>query len=210
MTTTFFLLRHAAHDTVGSVLAGRSAGVHLGEAGRAQAKRLGQRMARERFDAILASPRERTRQTADAVAEACGGMGVQTADALDEVDFGNWSGKALETLDADPLWRKWNTVRSLTRAPGGETMLDVQRRVLQLIEELGARHAGGAVVLISHGDVVKAVVTHVLGLPIDAWPRFDIDPASLTTIVVGDWGAKLLTLNETVSQTQTDKPGQGS
>ena len=48
----------------------------------------------------------------------------------------------------------------------------------------------------SHADVIKASVSHVLGLPIDAWPRFDIAPASVTTFVVGDWGAKMITLNE--------------
>lgn len=198
MTTTFFLLRHAAHDNVGGFLAGRSSGVRLGEAGLVQAARLGERMARERFDAIVASPRERTRQTADAIAEARSGMSVETAEALDEVDFGTWSGSDFAALDADPLWRRWNMVRSLTRTPGGETMLEVQRRVLTLIEELGELHGEGAVVLVSHGDVIKAAVCHVLGLPIDAWPRFEIGPASITTIVIGDWGAKVLTLNEVV------------
>lgn len=198
MTTTFFLVRHAAHDNVGAFLAGRSPGVRLGEAGLAQAARLGERMGEERFDAIMASPRERTQETAAAIS-AVSGLTVETAEALDEVDFGAWSGTDFEALDADPLWRQWNTVRSFTRTPGGETMLDVQRRVLGLMEDLTARHRNGDVVLVSHGDVIKAAVSHVLGLPIDAWMRFDIGPASITTIVIGDWGAKLLTLNETVA-----------
>lgn len=196
MTTTFFLVRHAAHDNVSGFLAGRSPGVRLGEAGVVQAARLGERMGRERFDAVWASPRERAQETASAIAN---GRAIETTQELDEVNFGDWSGKDFGTLDADPVWRRWNTVRSFTRTPGGETMLDVQRRVLGLIEDLAVRHGDGAVVLVSHGDVIKAAVCHVLGLPIDAWPRFDIGPASISTIVVGDWGAKLLTLNEVVS-----------
>jgi broad specificity phosphatase PhoE len=199
VTTTFFLVRHAAHDNVGNFLAGRSRGISLGEAGRAQAKRLAQRMTRERFDAIHASPRERTQETAAALSEACGVAPVKTAEALDEIDFGSWSGKTFEVLNADPAWRRWNDNRSMARAPGGETMLDVQQRIVGFMEQLAASGGGKRLVLVSHGDVIKAAVSYVLGLPIDAWSRFDIGPASITTVATGDWGAKVLTLNEVVS-----------
>jgi len=199
VTTTFFLVRHAAHDNVGGYLAGRTPGIRLGEAGRAQAGRLGERMRRERFVAILASPRERTQETAAAIASACGGLPVTTAPELDEVDFGAWSGKSFDVLNDDPLWRRWNSVRSLTRTPAGENMHDVQSRVLRLMERLRRDHPEDAVVLVSHADVIKSVVSHVLGLPADAWPRFDIGPASVSTITVGDWGAQVLLLNDVTS-----------
>src|SRR5690606_2894484 len=72
MTTTFFLLRHAAHDDVGSYLAGRSPNVVLGPDGRAQALRLAGRMRRETFTAVISSPRERTQETAQAVSVTSG------------------------------------------------------------------------------------------------------------------------------------------
>jgi broad specificity phosphatase PhoE len=196
---TFFLVRHAAHDDVGGFLAGRAEDIRLGPEGLAQAERLGARMAHETFSAIYASPRERARQTADAIAGAHGEMPVETAEPLDEVDFGPWSGQRFEYLDADPLWRQWNSARSMTRAPGGETMLDVQQRVLGLMEKLSRGVEEGRLVLVSHADVIKAAVMHVLGLSIDAWPRFDIAPASITILVTGTWGAKLVTLNETIA-----------
>nr|WP_210258690.1 MULTISPECIES: histidine phosphatase family protein [unclassified Devosia] len=192
------MVRHAAHDNVGGFLAGRTPGIRLGEAGRAQAARLGQRMASEQFDAIYASPRERTQETAAAIA-AERDLPVHTAPELDEVDFGAWSGKTFDVLNTDPTWRQWNTIRSLSRTAGGESMLDVQRRALTLLERLVAEHENGRLVLVSHADIIKTLVSYVLGLPIDAWPRFDIGPASITTIVVGDWGAKLWTLNEVIS-----------
>lgn len=197
MITTFLLLRHAAHDDVGGFLAGRMTGVVLGEAGQAQAERLAQRLRLERIDAIFASPRERAQQTAQAVAATCGRT-VETAPELDEIDFGRWSGQGFEALQQDPLWQRWNSVRSLIRTPGGETMLDVQRRVLGLMERLAGDRGGQCVALVSHADVIKAAVLHQLGLAIDAWPRFDIAPASITRLVIGDWGAKLLGLNHTV------------
>lgn len=198
MTTTFFFVRHAAHNNIGGFLAGRSNGIRLGKAGREQAERLAQRMTRETFDAIYASPRERTQETASAIAAACGVGPVMTADALDEIDFGPWSGKTFDVLNTDPAWRQWNDTRCFARTPGGEAMIDVQRRVVGLMETLAASNHGKRLVLVSHGDVIKMAVSYVLGLPIDSWPRFDIDAASITTLSTGDWGAKLLTLNEVV------------
>jgi broad specificity phosphatase PhoE len=200
VTTTLFLLRHAAHDNVGGFLAGRMPGVHLGEEGRAQAERLAERMRREAIVAIHSSPRERTQETAAAVAAACAIQRISVDPELDEVDFGtDWSGKDFETLGEDPRWRQWNAMRSLTRTPGGERMLDVQSRAMSLIERLTAQHTGAALALVSHSEVIKAVVSYVLGLPIDAWSRFEVGPASVSTLVSGDWGAKLVTLNEVVA-----------
>ena len=197
MTTTFFLLRHAAHDNVGGFLAGRTPGIRLGAAGRAQAERLASRMQRETLVAVYASRRERAQETAAIVAAAQGINRVVMEPELDEVDFGEaWEGKDFVALNQDAAWRRWNSVRSLARTPAGERMIDVQARAMNLVERLSGQHAGNAVALVSHSEVIKAIVSHVLGLPIDAWPRFEIGPASISAVVVGDWGAKLLTLNE--------------
>lgn len=199
MTATIFLVRHAAHDDVGRYLAGRSPSVHLGPEGLAQAERLGRRMQREQFGTILASPRERARETAAAIAAACGHIPVEASEALDEVDFGHWSGSTFDELNKQDGWRQWNATRSMAETAAGETMLDVQRRAMGLIWQLARRGTGSRLVLVSHGDVIRSVVSYVLGLPIDAWTRFEVSPASITTLVVGDWGGKLLTLNETVA-----------
>lgn len=199
MTVTFFLVRHAAHDDVGRYLAGRKPGVRLGAEGRAQAARLGTRMRRERFGRILASPRERTRETAQAIAEATGIEAVETAVALDEIDFGRWSGHDFETLNEDPDWRRWNEDRGRAATPAGETMEHVRFRIVSVMERLQAEARPEAVVLVSHADVIKAAVCDVLGLPIDRIDRFDIAPASITTLVAGPWGAKLIGLNEVVA-----------
>lgn len=194
--TTFFLVRHAAHDNVGGFLAGRLPGIRLGEAGRAQAARLGRRMREESVSAVHASPRERTVETAAAIADACGIAEVHTESALDEIDFGSWSGRTFDDLNGDPEWRRWNEVRSLAATPAGETALDVQARVVGLIRRLHAAGPGASRVLVSHADVIKAAVSFHLGLAFDAWPRFDIAPASITTLVVEDWSARVTGLNE--------------
>jgi len=198
MTTTFFLVRHAAHDNVGSFLAGRTAGVRLGPAGRAQAGRLAERMRSERIAAVQTSPRERSQETAEAIATACGIDPVAENHELDEIDFGGWSGKTFEELENHADWRLWNSDRLRAATPAGETMADVQARVVACMTKLMARHVEQGVVLVSHADVIKAAVCHILGLPTNAGCRFDISPASITTVVTGDWGARLLTLNETI------------
>jgi broad specificity phosphatase PhoE len=198
MTTTFFMLRHAAHDDVGYFLAGRMDGVVLGADGRAQARRLAERMRRERFVAVLSSPRERTRQTAAAVSLACEVGPIEVCADIDEVDFGTWSGKTFTELEADPDWRRWNEERGRAATPAGETMVEVLQRVRSCMRSLAHRHGGEAVVLVSHADIIKSAVCHVLDLPVERCFRFDISPASITTIAMGEWGAKLLQLNEQV------------
>jgi broad specificity phosphatase PhoE len=199
VTVTFFLLRHAAHDNLGRYLAGRAPGVHLGPGGIAQAQQLARRMERETLGALFSSPRDRARETAAAIAAAHGDLDVETTAALEEVDFGEWAGSTFDELNERADWRHWNSQRSLAQTPAGETMLDVQHRAVGFVLTAAAQQGDGAVALVSHADVIRAIVGHVLGLPIDAWQRFDIAPASITTMVLGDWGARLLTLNETTA-----------
>jgi broad specificity phosphatase PhoE len=196
MTTTVFLLRHAAHDNLGSYLAGRSPGVVLGSAGHEQAQRLGVRMRRENFVAIVSSPRERTQETAKAVSDLSRIGPIELRDELDEVDFGSWSGKTFDKLADDPRWLHWNNARASAETPAGESMEAVQRRVCSCMDTMARRFPDAAVVLVSHADVIKAAICIVLGLSTDHCCRFEIDPASISTVVMGSWGSKLLRLNE--------------
>ena len=198
MTTTLLLVRHAAHGLLGRVLTGRMPGVSLGEEGRRQAARLAERLSRETVAAVYSSPLERARETAEPIA-ARFGLLVQVEERLDEIDVGDWQGRDFAALAQDPGWNAWNTARSVTRAPGGETMLEAQARAIRVIEQLRAAHPDTGVVLVSHGDVIKAVLLYHLGLPIDAYQRIEVGPASLSVLVVGDWGARVLSLNETVA-----------
>src|SRR5215212_5831509 len=72
VTTTFFLVRHAAHERLGGLLCGRMPGVSLGSLGQGQAKRLGQRFANENIASVQTSPLERARETAQPIAAATG------------------------------------------------------------------------------------------------------------------------------------------
>jgi broad specificity phosphatase PhoE len=199
VTTTFFLVRHAAHDQVGSVLCGRMTGVNLGSVGREQARRLAVRLENESVASIQSSALERARQTAEPVAARVA-QRVELNEGLMEIDFGAWSGRRFDDLERDPGWASWNKARAVSRPPDGETMLEAQARIVGAMERLGRAYPDRAVVLVSHGDVIKAALLYHLGLPIDAFARFDIDAASISTVVVGGWGSKVVRLNEMVAE----------
>ncbi len=197
MATTVFLVRHAAHDRVDRVLCGRMPGVGLGEAGQRQAEALARRFACEGVDAVWTSPLQRARETAEPVAARLG-LAARPSDALCEIDFGAWTGQAFDALRDDPRWRRWNEVRAGERPPGGESMAEAQARAMGEVERARAEHPNGAVVLVSHGDVIKAVLAGVLGLSLDAHARFEISPGSVSALAVWDGGGKVLSMNEAV------------
>jgi len=197
--TTFHLVRHAPHALQDrGLLVGRTPGVGLGEDGREVARRLAGRFEGVALAAVHSGPLERATATAAAIAGRAG-LPVEVAAELDEVDFGDWTGRGVAELDGgDPLWAAWNVARSGTRAPGGETMVEAQGRALGLIERLRGRHPRGQrVVLVSHRDVIRAVLLHVLGLGLDLIHRLEVEPGSVSTVAVGELGSCVLAVNDT-------------
>lgn len=194
MTATLFLARHASHGDLGRVLSGRGGGGPLTNAGRQQAERLAERLAKESLTRIQSSPQRRAIETAAVVAERTG-LGIEEVSALDEIDFGQWTGLAFEDLAADPAWMAWNQQRGRTCPPGGESIAAVAERTASHLERL-ARSDGDRVLCVSHCDVIRATIAHYLGLCLDHVLRFDVDPAALSILSIGGWGVRLITLNE--------------
>lgn len=199
VTATFLLIRHAAHIHLDRRLSGRMDGVPLSDAGRTQAEALARALAAritdEPIDRIVCSPLERTRETAAAIAAACHLPAPEPVDALVEIDMGDWTGVAFEDLHG-PAWDAWNAERGTARIPGGETMAEAQARIVGWLTQTAAAQDGARIALVSHSDMIRGAVAFALGLPLDHLLRFDIGPASVSRIVVGDWGARLLSLNE--------------
>lgn len=197
MTTTVFLVRHGSHDRLDRVLCGRMDGVRLSEDGRREAEALATRLAGEDLSAVYASPLARTLETAQPIAAGARLAPIADEDLL-EIDFGDWTGKPFETLHDDPAWAVWNRARSLARPPGGESMLEVQARLKRWLDRVRGRHAGERIAAVTHSDVIKALCAHALGFSLDQHDRLEVSPASVTALAAGDWGVKVLSLNETL------------
>ena len=194
--TTFLLIRHATCDPVGRSIAGRLPGIALNAEGRGQATRLAERLRGVTLDAIYSSPIQRARETADAIATDRA-LVVNTAEELIELDFAAWSGRMLAELEDDEQWRRFNRLRSVTRASSGESMLNVQARAVALVERLRAEYPDGRVALVSHGDVIRGLIAHLAGIPLDLFQRLEIEPASVSVIGVDEHHIAVRCLNHT-------------
>jgi broad specificity phosphatase PhoE len=173
--------------------------VALSAAGLTQAAILADLLGTAPIDAVYASPRERAWYTARDIAESHE-LKAEALDDLDEVDFGDWSGRRFSELEGDPEWRRWNEARGSARAPGGESMAEAVARAVAAVAGIGRLHEGGTAVAVSHCDIIRGVVAHHLGLPLDNILRFDVDPASVSRLAVGGWGARIISVNERLYQ----------
>jgi probable phosphomutase (TIGR03848 family) len=194
--TTVFLVRHGQTDWIAKGIAGRLPDVHLNAEGQEQAARLVTRMRHLPLRAIYSSPLERTRETAAPLAGALG-LDVRTLPDAVELDFGEWVGQPIPALADDARWRSFNSYRSLSPAPGGELMPEVQTRIVAAIVRICAAHPGEAVALFSHGDVIRAAVAYFAGVPLDLFLRIEIRPVSISSVRFYDGSLQILGINDT-------------
>ncbi|MCA1577335.1 MAG: histidine phosphatase family protein [Acidobacteria bacterium] len=180
--TIFYLVRHASCNGLGEKLWGRREGVCLTENGKAEARQLAERFREVKLNAIYSSPLERARETAEAIARL-GGFEVALSDAFNEIDFGNWTGRSFAQLAGDERWRSFNTRRSITSIPGGESFLDVQARVVAELKRLSLEHPDERVAIVSHADVIKAAIGYAKETPIDLLQSIEIAPCSVTVLI---------------------------
>ncbi|MCP4537672.1 MAG: MSMEG_4193 family putative phosphomutase [Chloroflexi bacterium] len=195
--TRLLLIRHATNDLQkDGVLAGWTPGVHLSQAGRAQAEALAQRLATVEIKAFYASPLERTQETAEIVA-APHELPVVTRDGLGEVRFGRWTGESLDKLRRRKLWRAVQFAPSGARFPGGESFYEMQTRIVTELEALRGKHPKQTIAAVSHADVIKAAVAHYAGVHLDLFQRLIISPASLTVLMLEGPMPRLICMNDT-------------
>jgi probable phosphoglycerate mutase len=192
--TVFHLLRHGERAS-GPVLVGRMPGIGLTERGRAEIATMAERLAADDIAAVYSSPLQRTRESAEIVASRLG-LPIAYRDDLIELDFGEWTGKTFDQIRTDPHWPPWNTRRSVSSIPGGESMRDVQHRVVAALLEIGDKHPHEAVVVVSHGDVIRAALVFALGMPLDFYGRIEVGIGSVSTLRIDQAGVRVIAINE--------------
>ena len=184
MTTRFLLLRHA--EAAGNA-AGQTQGRidhELTERGRRQAATVAASLAPYRPVALYCSPLVRARSTAAAVAAACG-LEAVTDERLIEVDHGELDGLTGEQLRErhGPFLERWRDHGfSDLRFPGGESMGEAQKRMLEALDAFAERHGEADVLVVSHNLALKSLLAHALGVALAAQRRFQLDLASLSVV----------------------------
>jgi broad specificity phosphatase PhoE len=183
--TRFLLIRHALTEVTGSTLIGRLPGISLSQRGVEQAVDLARFVRRWEPDLVLSSPLERATETAKYISEACR-VDVVIDRAFEECDFGRWTGLTFSDLGTDPELQLFNSRRSFSSAPDGESLYAVQCRAVHRMTRLQQEHMGKTVAIVTHADVIRAILTYAAGVPIDFFIRFAIDPASVTLACLGE------------------------
>ena len=200
--TLVLIVRHGLTASTGTALTGWTPGISLNDRGRAQASSVGARLAGLPIDAIVSSPLDRCRETAEAIACARNGtaLPVQLDERVGECHYGDWTGQPLRKLAKDPLWPVVQAHPSAVRFPGpaGESMVDMQARAVGALRDWNARLGRDAVyVVCSHGDVIKSILTDSLGMHLDMCQRIQVDPCSLSVIRYTPLRPFVLRMNDT-------------
>ena len=203
---TVILVRHGrTAATATGVLAGWTPGVHLDDKGREQAVAVGARLLPVPLHAVVTSPLERTRETAEhLLAGREPSPSISDDDRVGECRYGDWTNQPLKTLAKDPLWKVVQAHPSAAVFPGegGEGLAEMSARSVAAVRDwnarLGAEHGEHATyAVVSHGDVIKAIAADALGMHLDAFQRISIDPCSVTVIRYTDTRPFVLRLNDT-------------
>jgi probable phosphomutase (TIGR03848 family) len=192
--TTFWLVRHGVTSHTGSRLTGWMPGVHLTDRGADEVRALADWLARVPLQAVYSSPIDRTIETARLMA-APHRLRVRTRRGLGEVEYGTWTNRPIGALMKTKLWGMVQRWPSAARFPDGETLREVQFRAVGEIERLAEEHPKEAVCCVSHGDVIKLIAAHYMGVHIDLFQRIVINPASVSVISVDPRGPYVLSLN---------------
>ena len=197
------LIRHAhSQSNASGVLSGRLPNVHLSDKGIKQSQQLSERLGNFAIAQLRVSPMERCFETIspwlnDVVLKNSPDFEPIIDPSLNEVDYGDWSGKKLITLARKKEWRTVQESPSRMYFPGGEGIAQMQSRAMSVVHELAKLPDSKTAVIVSHGDVIKSIVASALGTHLDEFQRIIIDPASVSVLDYSGIKPRVLLLNDT-------------
>ncbi len=185
--TTVLLVRHGRTTANGAgVLAGWTEGVGAGRRRPDQVTALAARLAAVPLAAVVTSPLQRCLETTDLHARRATTRSTGTSTSgWARCATATGPGGELKKLAKDPLWKVVQSHPSAMTFPGegGESMRGMQDRAVDAVRDWNARLGEDAVyAVVSHGDVIKAVLADALGMHLDQFQRLVVDPASVSVV----------------------------
>ena len=181
--------RHGqARNNVDRVLAGRTGGIPLTEEGVRQAERASGLLRQMGVSAVYSSPIQRARETAEIMAE--GIADVSTDDRLIELEMGRFTGMPYDEIFGSHgnVFLRFYRGEPEVASSGVETFAEVRGRVLGMVGDALERHPGQNVLLVTHMDPIKAMVSSVLDLSAENLYELVIMNASLN--IFGESGGR--------------------
>ncbi len=175
------LIRHSLTPETGKRLSSLDPDISLSPQGLSIASGLAEYLSSVPLAAIYTSPHQRCRETAVAIARGRR-IRPRVDKAFIEADYGKWLGRPLKSLFPLKAWQELMANASRFRFPDGETPQEVQVRAVAGVEALAIKHSDESIAVSSHGDVIKVIVAHYLGVPLDLSHRLDPVPASVSIV----------------------------
>jgi broad specificity phosphatase PhoE len=198
-TTRLLLVRHGATELTAEDRFSGAVGVDLSTEGRAQALRLGERLASEPIRAIYCSPLGRTVETASILAAPHGLVPVHR-DGLREMSHGRWEGLTRGEVERrfPGEYATWEADPFSFAPEGGESGLAVLARALPVIRQMVVDHPGQRVLVVSHKATLRLLLSSLLGFdPRGYRDRLDQSPACLNVVDFRDpVRARLMLFND--------------
>ena len=183
MGLIIFLRHGQAQNNTSRVLSGRAKGVPLTPKGVTQANDIGKYLKSLDISHIYASPVERAHNTAQIVGDH---IGIPTTidERLYELEMGKFSGMAYDDIFAKHgnVFLKFYRGDPSIAENGVETFSQVKKRVLSMVDHVIKEHTGKNVLLVTHMDPIKAMISNILNLNAKSLFELIIANASLTII----------------------------
>jgi alpha-ribazole phosphatase len=206
MTTRLLLVRHGqtAWNADGRFMGQMD--IPLNDKGLLQSEAVGRRLAMERPQAIYTSDLQRARQTAEQIHQAIAESlapdpppPLVIDPRLREMSFGEWEGFNYQQIEADQpeALRAWEEDFQSYTPRGGENAAQMFERVFAAHVQISERHPEATVILVAHGGSLQALLTHLLGLPIDRMWQFHMSNTGLSEVNLYSAGAVLNLFNDT-------------
>ncbi|MCS7223486.1 MAG: histidine phosphatase family protein [Armatimonadetes bacterium] len=175
--------------------------VPLSDLGREQVRALARRLSGEDICACFTSPLMRAKETAHLLIQGMNrSIPLIVLEELKERQFGEWEGRLIdEVATQDPVWNDWVKSDQMSCPPGGETIEDFSARTWGAIETIREQVPWGSLMVAGHGGSLKAIICHLIGLPMSSISRMSLGNGSLTIVEEREGSGWLIVYNDTCS-----------
>jgi probable phosphoglycerate mutase len=166
---------------------GRQEGISLSDDGTKQAEYIVRHLKNQVVDKIYCSPLERAIETAKPLSESKK-IPIEIKEELIEINFGRWTGNEFLKLEENQEWKLFHTFRAGCAIPDGETMIDVQLRIIKCIAQLWKSLPDKHIAIFSHNDVIKSLIAKISGISINLMNRIAINTGSISKFEISERG----------------------